>query len=102
MKNEKTTYPEGYFVNKWMGIGMVIFAGLGVPLSIATGNEGLIGIGPAMGMSVGIAIGASLEEKYKKQGLIVPDSEKGSRKRKAAIAITIIGIAIAAAIVLAV
>jgi hypothetical protein len=31
-KNEK--YPEGHFVGIWMGIGIAIFSGVGVPLSI--------------------------------------------------------------------
>ncbi len=100
MENKKKTYPEGYFVKKWMGLGMAIFAGLGVPLSLISDNESLVGIGPALGMSVGIAVGASIEEKYKAKGLIIPDSSKGSQKRKTAIAIVILGIAIAAAIVI--
>lgn len=93
MENEKKTYPEGHFVGKWMGIGMAIFSGLGVSLSIISGNEGLIGIGPALGMSVGLAIGTSIEEKYKKEGLIVKKSNS-SQNRKVAIAIIILGIAV--------
>jgi hypothetical protein len=94
-KNKKT-YKEGYFVGRWMVIGMITFAGIGVPLSVISGNQGLIGIGPAFGMSVGIAIGSAIEEKYRKQGLIEPKNknEKISKKSKIAILLAILGVAV--------
>jgi len=52
MKENNKEYPEGHFVGMWMGIGVAIFSGLGIPLSIATGNPGLIGIGPAIGVAL--------------------------------------------------
>jgi len=70
MQENNKKYPEGHFVGMWMGIGTAIFSGLGIPLSIATGNTGLIGIGPAVGVSFGLAIGSSIEAKYKKEGKI--------------------------------
>lgn len=98
MKDENKKYPEGHFVGQWMSIGMVIFSGLGIPLSIATDNPGLIGIGPALGMTIGIAIGSGVEEKYKKRGLIIPKEKKNSRSSIIAGIIAIIGIAVAVVI----
>lgn len=80
MDEEQKKYPEGHFVGMWMGIGMVIFAGLGIPLSIITDNHGLIGIGPALGVGFGLAIGQAIENKYKKEGRIIPKSENDSKK----------------------
>ena len=53
-----------------MGIGVAIFSGLGIPISIATNNYGLIGIGPALGAAFWLSIGQSVENKYKKEGRI--------------------------------
>ncbi len=91
-------YPEGHFVGKWMGIGIVIFSGFGIPLSIVSGNLGLIGIGPALGLVFGLAIGSSIESKYKKEGKIRPLTEDEKKKRKmlliAGIVIFILGLSI--------
>ena len=43
-----------------MTIGMPIFALAGFVLCIATDNPGLIGVGPAIGLAMGIAIGEGL------------------------------------------
>jgi len=82
MHEEKETYPEGHFVGMWMGIGMALFSALGIPLSIATGNPGLIGIGPALGVAVGLAIGQSIENNYKQQGKIRPLNESEKKRKK--------------------
>jgi hypothetical protein len=81
MEENNKKYPEGHFVGKWMAIGIAIFSGLGIPLAIITENLGLIGIGPAMGAAFGVAIGQSVEAKYKKEGKIRPLTEE-ERKRK--------------------
>jgi len=87
-KDEK--YPEGHFINIWMGIGIAIFSGLGIPLSILTENPGLIGIGPAFGVAFGIAIGQKLEKKYKEEGKIRPANSIESKKKKDALTIGMI------------
>lgn len=89
-KNDKK-YPEGHFVGLWMGIGIAIFTGVGVPLSLALKIPGLIGIGPAIGVAVGLALGQSIEAKYQKEGKIRPLTEDEKKKRKIAV---IAGIAI--------
>ena len=63
-------YPEGHFIGMWMGIGIALFSGIGIPLSIIIDNPGFIGIGPALGVGFGLAVGQSIENKYKQQGRI--------------------------------
>ncbi len=43
-----------------LAIGMPCFALIGMALCIATDNLGLLGVGPAIGLSIGIAIGEGL------------------------------------------
>lgn len=92
MQEKNKKYPEGYFVERWMAIGMAIFSGLGVPISIATDNPGLIGIGPGVGIAIGVAIGQSVEAKYKKEGKIRPlnEEEKIKKKKNAKMGIVIL------------
>ena len=60
MNNDVMKYPEGHFLGLWMGIGVAIFSGIGIPLSIVTESPGLIGIWPAMGVAFGLAIGQTI------------------------------------------
>lgn len=82
MEKNNEKYPEGHFVGMWVGIGIAIFSGFGVPLSIALKIPGLIGIGPAIGAAFGLALGQSIESKYKKEGKIRPLTKDEKRKRK--------------------
>lgn len=87
-KNENK-FPKGHFVGMWMGIGIAIFSGIGVPLSIITENFGLIGIGPAIGVAIGLSIGQSIENKYNKEGRIRSLTETEKRIWKIAITFSI-------------
>jgi hypothetical protein len=78
-------YPEGHFVGMWMGIGIAIFTGIGIPLSIVTHNYGLIGIGPALGIAFGLSIGQAIENKYKKEKKIRPLTEEEKKRKKIAV-----------------
>jgi hypothetical protein len=89
--NNGPKYPDGHFVGMWMVIGIAVFSGLGVPLSVATGNYGLIGIGPAIGVAFGLALGELIESKYRKKGKIRPLTEE-ERKRKKALVIVLISV----------
>ena len=95
---EDKKYPEGHFIGMWLGIGISIFTGVGIPLSFALNNPGLIGIGPAIGVVIGVAIGTSIENKHKKEGLIRPRTKKERSNRNilliSLIALGIIGLAI--------
>jgi hypothetical protein len=82
MEEKQKKFPEGHFVGMWIGIGMAIFSGIGVPISIALDNSGLIGIGPAIGVAFGAGVGASIEAKKKQEGLIRPLTEDEKIKRK--------------------
>ena len=80
--NNDQKYPEGHFVGMWMGIGIAVFSGVGVSLSIVLKTPGLIGIGPAIGVAFGLALGQSIESKYKKEGKIRPLTEDEKKKRR--------------------
>jgi hypothetical protein len=98
MEKNNEKYPEGHFVGMWMGIGIVIFTAIGLPLSIALKVPGLIGIGPALGIAFGLSLGQSIESKYKKEGRIRPLTEGEKKRRKmlvlAGIAVLILGLLI--------
>ena len=98
MEEKNKKYPEGHFIGMWMGIGIAIFSGLGIPLSIISKTPGLIGIGPALGVAFGLAIGSAIESKYKKEGKIRPLTKDEKKKRHIAvitlIAVFILGLAI--------
>jgi len=85
MQKNNKTYPEGHFIGMWIGIGVAIFSGFGIPLSIATENPGFIGIGPAIGVAIGLSIGSAIEAKYKKEGKIRSLTEEEKRKRQYAV-----------------
>ena len=80
--NNNKKYPEGHFVGMWMVIGIAIFTGIGIPLSVVTKNYGLTGIGPALGVAFGLAIGQAIENKYKKEKKIRPLTEDEKKRKK--------------------
>ena len=92
MEENNKKYPEGHFVGMWMGIGIAIFTGVGVPVAFATGNPGLLGIGPALGVSIGLAIGSGIENKYKKEGKIRSLTEEERKRKKIGITIGVISL----------
>lgn len=97
-KNKK--YPEGHFTGMWMVIGIAIFSGIGIPLSIVTENPGLIGIGPALGVAFGLSIGAGIESKMKKEGKIRPLTKKEKKKREFAVLAGVVALLIGALVFL--
>ena len=82
VNSEELNYPKGYFTGIWMVLGLAVFSGVGIPLSVITENFGLIGIGPAIGISLGLAIGQSVENNYEKTGKIRPLTDKERKHRK--------------------
>ncbi|PLX00309.1 MAG: hypothetical protein C0594_15835 [Marinilabiliales bacterium] len=82
MKNNDGKYPKGHFVRKWMILGIAIFGGLGVPLSVVADNKGFIGLGPAIGLAFGVIIGSIIERKYKDKGLLTENKEDDSKVKK--------------------
>jgi hypothetical protein len=65
MSEEKRTRDSerGRYIGTGMVIGMLILAPAGFILWIATGNPGLIGVGPAVGLAIGLAIGDGLYQR---------------------------------------
>ena len=82
MEEKNKKYPEGHFVGLWMGIGVAIFAGFGIPLAIILEIPWIIALGPAAGVAFGLAIGSSIESKHKKEGKIRPLTEDEKKKRR--------------------
>ena len=81
--NEKVEkYPEGYFVGRWMCIGIAIISVIGISFGIVTHNYIFVYIGPAIGVAFGLGIGQSIENKYKKEGRIRPLTEFEKRRKK--------------------
>ena len=62
-KRETQAKEKDHYVGLGMAIGMIAFAPLGIVLAIATGTFGLLGIGPAMGVAVGVALGEGLYQR---------------------------------------
>jgi hypothetical protein len=56
-----------HYMGVGMAIGMSIFVPTGIVLALGTDNPGLLGIGPALGISIGIAIGESLFQRNENQ-----------------------------------
>jgi hypothetical protein len=99
MEDKNKKYAEGHFLRMWMGIGLAIFSGIGIPLSIVTKNYGFIGIGPALGVAFGLSIGQAIENKYKKEGKIRPLTEDEKKRKQMAVlaglAVLILGVIVA-------
>lgn len=93
-------YPEGYFVGMWMGIGIALFSGIGIPLSIIIDNPGFIGIGPALGIAFGLAIGQGIENKYKQEGKIRPLTDVEKKRKKKVVTLGMISLIIGIILVL--
>jgi hypothetical protein len=55
------------YMGRGMAIGMIVCMPLGVALFIITGNPGLLGIGPAVGVAMGVAIGEGLYQRSTRQ-----------------------------------
>ncbi|MBT8178778.1 MAG: hypothetical protein HKP60_06620, partial [Eudoraea sp.] len=58
---------------------------LGVVISAVMENYAFIGMGPAIGVAVGLPIGQAIENKHKEQGKIRPLTEKEKKVRKNAL-----------------
>jgi hypothetical protein len=82
MNDKYKKYPEGHFAGMWMCICIAIFSVVGIPLSIVADNYIFVGMGPALGVAAGIAIGYSVENKYKQEGRIRPLSESEIKRKK--------------------
>jgi hypothetical protein len=64
--SENNANLEG-FRRKGMGIGMILFTPFGIALWLTTGNPGLLGVGPAVGIPVGLSIGEAMYKRHIEQ-----------------------------------
>jgi hypothetical protein len=82
MKDKNKKYPEGYFIVIGIGLGI----SFGISLAISLGNMAFIGTG----LPIGLGIGITLEDKYKKEGRIRPLNEDEKKKRKIGLISTLV------------
>ena len=64
MKKGEGQYPDGYFRFKAMALGIA----LGAPLGLFLGEPGLMGLGAASGMCVGLGTGSIVEVRLRRGG----------------------------------
>lgn len=72
MKKTKQ-YPKGTFI----ALGMLCFIPVGIALAIGTDTPGLIGIGPAIGLPIGL----SWEEQQLKKGHLTSETDSKGKQR---------------------
>jgi hypothetical protein len=63
--------PKGYYVSLGTALGVSIGLPFGVVFSRMLENNAFIGVGLPIGIGVGVAIGTNLDNKAKKEGLII-------------------------------
>lgn len=59
-KQKKKDEERNRYLAIGLAIGMPIFGLIGAALCLATDNPGLLGVAPAIGLAIGIAIGEGL------------------------------------------
>ena len=67
LKQERQSPDEQkqHYLGKGMGIGLALFIPFGVALWLVLDNPGMLGLGPALGVSIGIALGEAMYKKKK-------------------------------------
>jgi len=102
--SQEEKYPQGHFLNMWIGIGVAIGSGLGVAIGLILGNMAFIGTGIPIGIAIGAGIGASQEAKYQKAGLTRPLHEEEKRQKQVAsligLILVLVGVLVLAVIML--
>jgi uncharacterized membrane protein YidH (DUF202 family) len=88
MEGDRKQYPEGFFVSFGLALGMVA----GLLFSVILHNPDFF----VIGLPVGLALGAAVELKYRKEGRIRPLTPEETKRRTimviAAVALVIAGI----------
>jgi hypothetical protein len=96
-KNQMTDppkqYREGHFIGLWIGISMAIFTLITIAFGFISETFIMIGIGPAIGVAIGVSVGVAVEDKYKKEGKIRPQT-KQEKKRMLIIVLSGVGLLI--------
>lgn len=88
----KKQHPKGHYTTLGIAIGAGAFGILGVIICMITDNMGLIGIGPAVGIPIGLLIGQSLEGKKEREGRVRELTVQEKQRQRIAI---FVGVAMA-------
>ena len=62
--------PKGHYISVGIIIGIGIFGILGTVIYLITNNFAFIGVGPAVGLPIGLILGQSMESKKEREGKI--------------------------------
>lgn len=62
--------PKGHYISVGIIIGIGIFGMLGTVIYLITNNFAFIGVGPAVGIPIGLILGQSIESKKEREGKI--------------------------------
>ncbi len=93
MPKEKRKYPEGQWMSIGIAVGLVVGTAIYFIVDILTGEFGnLFFLGPSVGAGMGVAIGAGLEENFKKKGQIrkLTPQEQKTRMRLVTLGLVIL------------
>ncbi|MBN1658688.1 MAG: hypothetical protein JXA93_09820 [Anaerolineae bacterium] len=66
-QDRKQRQEKEYYHGLGMLIGTLLFMPLGIVLFIVLDNPGMLGLGPAIGVSVGLALGEGLYERQQRE-----------------------------------
>jgi len=66
---EMNLVPKGHYQTMWLALGMVLFGlPFGMIMGLSLDNMAFLGLGPAMGLPIGIAIGQSKDKQAEEEG----------------------------------
>jgi CubicO group peptidase (beta-lactamase class C family) len=64
----RSQHPEGYWMGRGLALALALFVPLGLAMNSLMGNDGSgLAIGPAVAVVIGVATGAALERRHKRE-----------------------------------
>lgn len=66
----KKQYPKGHYTTLGIAIGAIVFGLLGFVICLMTDNMALLGVGPSVGIPIGLIFGQNLEGRKEREGMV--------------------------------
>lgn len=88
----KKQYPKGHYTTMGIAVGAIVFGALGFIICMITDNMGLLGVGPSVGIPIGLIFGQILEGRKQREGMVRELTEHEKQRQRVAI---FVGIAFA-------